>query len=493
MRSKNSEILASVFLARIEAVESLQAELSTGPAGGSERVRAQAKQLEQAGQTYNAAAGAHPYEMLSSFMYIAAWLLDWRDGVRTAVPDADRFLRAAREHWRTWRDSQGERLLPAALLELGATVDAINTTSDVTNFIEALAAIRLPVATHVHASPRRLFMPSGGAQKEESAPEELAVAFLKFTINGTPASDTHYLEPNEVHDLDIEVRVSRWPDKAEILELRPISAEPAAIYDLPVFRFSPPEGAAPYTFRDKGRAVLRAAQSLHARPFEFKYAAEFKPAAGRERVYVEGHRTLRLEAIDWRTRSLSGYPGVDRAIIAIRDQLRQTPGLLADDVTNAVRLLSALGNLAGQAVQEAWFSAGTKEAQFQQNVRRWLRARPDIGSELEEHPKAAGGVTDLVFHGIPIELKAEPDSEVSFETCKKHLPQAASYAVGNGKRLAFLCMLSSAAKTTAAYPAEDGFKILSFMPVDANASSSIAIPTIIIQGGLARPSSLKGS
>lgn len=492
MRSKNSEILASVFSARIDAVEGLRAELSPDSNGGGDRVRAHSKRLEQAGQAYNAEAGAHPYEMFAAFMDIAAWLLDWRDGVRTAVPDADRFLRAAREQRGAWREAQGERPVPARLLELCATLDAINTTSDVTTFIEALASTPLPVATHVHASPRRLFMPASNIQ-DESETEDLAVAFLKFTIDGTPATNVHYLHPNEMHDLDIEVRVSHWPDKAEILELRPISAEPATAYELPIFRFAVPDGKAPYVLRDKGRAVLRVAQSLNARPYEFKYAAEFKPTAGRERVYVEGHRTLRLEAIDWRARSLSGYTGVDKTIIATRDQLRQTPGLLADDITNAVRLLSAFGNLAGQAVQGALFAAGTKEAAFQENVRGWLRARQDIGSDLEEHPKSAGGITDLAFHGIAIELKAEPDKDVSFESCKRYLPQAASYAVGNGKRLAILCVLSSTPKKTAPYPAEDGFKILYFMPQGAPASSSIVIPTIIIQGGLARPSDLKGS
>jgi len=58
----------------------------------------------------------------------------------------------------------------------------------------------------------------------ESNGIDLAVAFLKFTIDGIPLSEIHYVSPGEMHDLDIEVRVSRWQG-ATALILQPVMIE----------------------------------------------------------------------------------------------------------------------------------------------------------------------------------------------------------------------------------------------------------------------------
>jgi hypothetical protein len=63
------------------------------------------------------------------------------------------------------------------------------------------------------------------AREADQPPPEPAVAFLKFSIDGGPAAGTHYLTPGETHDLEIEVRVSRWPEAPAMLELRPLSID----------------------------------------------------------------------------------------------------------------------------------------------------------------------------------------------------------------------------------------------------------------------------
>lgn len=59
---------------------------------------------------------------------------------------------------------------------------------------------------------------------------ELSVAFVKFQLDGQPAANIHHLVPRELHDMEIEVRVSRWPEGATHLVLTPISAEPKSTY-----------------------------------------------------------------------------------------------------------------------------------------------------------------------------------------------------------------------------------------------------------------------
>jgi hypothetical protein len=72
--------------------------------------------------------------------------------------------------------------------------------------------------------------------------------------------------------------------------------------------------------------------------------------------------------------------------------------------------------------------------------------------DLEEHPRAAGGITDLSFKGIRLELKSESDKLMTLNDCKKFVGQAASYAVATGKRLAPLCVLDFSKKNRAPFP-----------------------------------------
>ena len=122
------------------------------------------------------------------------------------------------------------------------------------------------------------------------------------------------------------------------------------------------------------------------------------------------------------------------------------------------------------------------EAQFQREVRNILRQDPSIGSELEEHPKAAGGITDLSFHGIRIELKVEDRTTLSLEDCERYVGQTTSYVVGTGKRIGILCVLDVSPKADAPVPAGSGIGIL------GSSAPGVLIVTVLVQGNLRRPS-----
>jgi hypothetical protein len=286
-------------------------------------------------------------------------------------------------------------------------------------------------------------VPPSSGREEQAAPQpaELSVAFLKFQLGGQPAADIHHLAPREMHDMEIEVRVSRWPENATHLILTPVSAEPRSTYELSEFRFAKPAGEPPFTLVQQGRAILQVAQGLKSRPFEFKYAAAFQPANVEQPVAIVGHRTLLVEGIDVRSNPITGYSAVDQKLVAIRDMLRREGRANPQELSDVLELLTVLGNMAGRAVQDAEFEGVWLEDRFQDYVRRDLRRAPRIGSDLDEHPRAAGGITDLSLRGIVIELKAVKDRIGSIEDCKAYVEQTSSYAVAKGKRVAVLCVL----------------------------------------------------
>src|SRR5690606_20782486 len=113
----------------------------------------------------------------------------------------------------------------------------------------------------------------------------------------------------------------------------------------PSFQFEKPDGEAPYTMRQSGRAALLLPQGMHARPFEFKYTAEFIPERGDQPVAVVGHRTLIVDGADATKLQICGYPGLDQTLFALREALRRRPGVPQAEAGDALLVLAALCNL----------------------------------------------------------------------------------------------------------------------------------------------------
>lgn len=480
---RSGAILSGVFAARIEAVEALLA-ATDGGVDNSVHLRELATALDDATTRYGDVSVAVAYSAFASLIRTLAMLVEWRAAVQGAVIDADRFLRSARILHRAWLEEYGESEVTCALVAAAAAIAELAEVERVAPICRTIASVPLPIGIYAADTSRRIPRFDEERDETEPPPTELTVAFIRFTIDGKAAADTDFLTPKEIHDLEIEVRISRWPDAAEALTLAPVTTEARSSHDFPIFRFPRPTGDPPYHLRERGRAVLHVAQGVRAQPFEFRYAADFEPSEVEQPVAVVGHRNLRLNGID---RPITGYEGVDRRLLEIRDELRQRPLVTAGDVTNTLMLVAALGSLTGQAVQDNLFPKPLKERDFQNYVRGYLRQRPEIGPRLEEHPRAAGGQTDLSFERIRLELKSENDRPLRLADCQQFLGQTSTYAAGSDKRVAVLCVLDGSRKVEQAFPADEGIRIL------RTEDDAIAVVTLLIQGNLARPSDLSRS
>ncbi|WP_235442985.1 hypothetical protein [Caballeronia mineralivorans] len=476
-------ILSAVYPARIKAIKALL-RIAQGDYPHAAELTTASSELDQASLSYGRASTAVAYAGLAGLLRIVSTLVEWRGAVLDAAPDADRFARSARERYRQWNKEYGDKEPTKALASASRNIAGLQSLEDVERLCSMIAAVPLPVG--VFAEPKGIVRITRSESETKSAPTELSVAFLKFNIDGIAVSELHHLTPNEVHDLEIEVRVSRWPDDAEQLRLSPVTIEPRATYSFPDFVFNRPTGQPPFVLVDRGRALLKVAQGLQARPFEFKYAAEFLPTRAEQPVSVVGHRTLLIEGLDLQANPITGYPNVDRKIVQIRDELRQRGSALGSDLGDLLKIVSALSNMAGRAVQDAEFDGVWSEAEFQDYVRKELRRRPEIGVELDEHAHASGGITDLSFHGIAIELKAQSKRTMSLEDCQQYVEQTTSYVAAKGKNCGVLCVLDCSPKTSAPQPVDAGIGILE----KSTSPGHVVIVAVLVQGNLRRPSSL---
>jgi hypothetical protein len=231
-------------------------------------VRETAKDLAIASQLMEQATAARSYAALAELCVILATLMDWRKAVLAAEVDSDRFLRSAKERYSIWIDRSAKspsEIFVGSLQLATAAILEIHAISDISAVCRALATTPLPLPIIFKPSHHRWSIRREGIV-DEGKPSKLAIAFVKFMIDGMPTNEIHYLSPGEAHDLDIEVRVSRWPEKAERLVLKPITVELPDTYSLPSFSFEKPTGEPPFSLSQRGRAVIRTALASLSRP-----------------------------------------------------------------------------------------------------------------------------------------------------------------------------------------------------------------------------------
>lgn len=482
MIDKRNLIHFDPFSARLQVSEALFA-ISTDGACAHE-LRDTAAALDALSINFSNTAAAKAYSALAGLLRIVDALVRWRRAVLDAEMDADRFLRSAKERVTLWAQEYSATTATQSLLPVAAEINTLSAIGQVCDVARALAGVPLPVA--VFERPVRPEWAGDLIPEKDSEEEQvdLTVAFLKFHIDGVAAADVHQFTPAQAHDLEIEVRVSRWPEGKHELRLVPVSVETKAAYDFPTFSFAKPPGRPPFTMQQAGRAVLMMPQGLHARPFEFKYTADFLPESGDQPVAIVGHRTLIVDGSDPVRDPLCGYPSLDRRLLSVRNALRRRSGVSQQETVDALRLLIPLCNLAGRAVQDSEFKGKWNEDAFQQYVRAELRRSPVVGVELDEHANAAGGITDLSLRGLPIELKVRDAIIVSVDDCAKFLAQVVSYAVAKSKRTAILCVLDASPKKVAPVPLEK------LLDIRIHAETGVAVCILVVQGNLAKPSDL---
>ncbi len=467
---------------RVKAREALLSAIDGTPTAAGNLLTATADLRALAERGFNLETTTRAYALFGGFLECAARLASWAASVRACEQDADRFLRGAKVYLRDtvsayplepnepWQSCK-------ALIEQAADID------DATGVYHALLNIPLPVAYALEPKASR----GGMSREKKSDPEKVVVAFTAFSVNGTPFSKDQLLNLNIGYDLEVEVGLSSWPEGETELRLEPLSVEPADSYDLPTFSFKKPSSKQPMSLKATRRMVLKRANSFLARPLEFTYRATFSSL---REITTEGQRHLSVRCFDPRKDPVSGYEQVDHKLVEVRDAARRLVGISDEDLNNLLILMGAIGNIAGQSMQDNLFKGSWTEDDFQDEMRRLLRTQPTIGSELEEHPHVSGGITDLSFRHIRLELKFIEDHYVTRDDVLLHLPQTVQYIAGSDRRFGILCILDASPKQGA--PGSVGDDVSCEVSLGPSGKGlPIIVGTVIVRGNLSRPSTLR--
>lgn len=485
-KEPNTEIFHRAFSSRVEVADALVGALEPSP-HDFKRLKEACLELEIILSELDQGDVEDQYRAYQTAIVIFVLLAQWKHAIRNAEPDAQRFLNSAKlkaaEVDKSLSFASGERL--GVFLD---QVEGLKGMDELTGIQDHLKRWSLPILLFSNLrdrslEERRAFFSSNNVEGAEKL--DTTVAFLKFDIDGQPAKQWNYLEPGTSYDLTMEVRVSNWPKGANVLLLTPVTIDIRERDWLPSFRFEKPNGDGPFILSGTGRAVLEVAHSFGSRPYEFLYAAEFDDTSNCRDVAIVGHRRLLLEGSDIASNPLTGFSNVDRYLLSVRDKLRAFPGMHSEDVANTMIVLGGLGNIAAQALKGGLFEAGTSEQEFQKKATEILRSRGDIGEHLQGHQEAAGGITDLTFRDIPIELKVEKSKVLFPKDFSKFFDQTAAYAIGLGKRIGVLSVLEASPKSAPVGVVEDDIEVF---PHQAG-QSTIIIIVVVVRGGFPKPSS----
>ncbi len=482
----NFGIFRQAFSSRIEIAAEIAGALKPSPYD-FDRLKEACLELEATIGKIGQGDVEDRYRAYHTAIAIFLLLAKWKHAIRNAEQEAHRFLNSAKLQASEVDKSQSFAA-DEQLVTFLNQVKNLKNVDELTAIQDQMKRWTLPLLLFTKLGGRSsggVHLPVSNGSPEEPEKLDTTVAFLKFDIDGEPAKHWNYLKPGTSYDLTIEVRVSNWPRGDSVLSLTPVTVDIRERDWLPSFRFEKPHGDGPFIFTGTGRAVLEVAHSFGSRPYEFLYAAEFDDMSDCRDVAIVGHRRLLLEGSDVASNPITGFSNVDRHLLSVRDKLRTFPGLHSDDVANSMIILGGLGNIAAQALKGGVFEAGTSEQKFQNKASEMLRNRNDIGEHLQGHPEAAGGITDLTFRDIPIELKVENSKVLFPKDCTKFFNQTVAYAIGLGKRIGVLSVLDASPKSAPVGVVEDDIEIF----VHQTGQSPIVIIVVVVRGGFPKPSS----
>lgn len=337
-------------------------------------------------------------------------------------------------------------------------------------------------------------IPQGtAAEREEDAGS--AVVKVLFTLDGLSWMTPQAIRSQVQHDLSGIVDLHHWPPRLPFLEIDFVSTGPPGTYTLAPIRLVR-EGTEPFHLSLRSSLIVHHSQSLLSQPVVLKTRARFVSedgAAGRP-AEVIGHSELQFRALDQSSYPvLTTYPAIDIQLPKVLQEAQAAlPSISLADFNDFTRVLIYLARYAGMVQQSGVFK-GSKVREvndFQKDLLRQLRMT-DLGSEVREGERLAGGILDLHYRNIVIELKVEDSTSDRAVLRAKYIEQPAQYTTPSVP-LSVTCILDMVEKERP--PANVANNITLETPVlhgfeETAAEYPSKVAVIIIDGNIRSPSS----
>ena len=276
-----------------------------------------------------------------------------------------------------------------------------------------------------------------------------AIVFL----DQEPVASPQFLNVGELYRLSFRLQGLDWPENAPRLRINLNTTCPSEAYTVSHFVMDKPPEAADGLFEGEvtGNISFKSKLSSLIDDLVFTVHCAFETPEGHlEETPVIGYNELRIKVIDNpRWLPTSERTPLDQRIVELTEALVGDHPSVQQELPHLFPVLQALGRICAVYAQEAAFKARTNvsEKEFQEKVLHDLRMRLDP-SEVQEHSQQAGGITDIKYRGVIVELKVEQENGERSHLAQKYGRQVTQYAGVEGKQVSVLLILDLTEKVT---------------------------------------------
>jgi len=276
---------------------------------------------------------------------------------------------------------------------------------------------------------------------------EPQVVRLLTEIDGKPWAGVQFLRPNQLYNLTFSGEVAAWPEGMSVFAVHLISTLPPGVLSLSLPEGTPDPNDTQFSL--SGGLLFTCSQAVLADSISLRI--QFLIEKDRQEA-----RSLRILGIDELKLHLLSPITVTQTVsseIAVTLKEIWASGCgggtsdLEDEFEEIFEQLCALGGFQLHCYQRASFDKNAKEIDLQRELLTYLDAR--YPGEALEHTHEAGGVTDVVFRRLCIELKVENETSERRRIAEKYSKQVAQYSSGSYRLMSALVVLDLTPKKEA--------------------------------------------
>ena len=393
--------------------------------------------------------------IVSAAARIASNLARLIDSTLDAGADATRYAEAARMQATSFLQDLGdksEQVQSKTSVEYTKWLNAVRDTRDAENAHLRIRELGLlPVPTFMSKAYDRYAGIRGTratttAEQDDHLSEP--VVKLSFTIDGLQIGSPHALMSAVQYDIKADAEVNEWPQGDYQLQIDYISTMPKQSWSITELRIEHGEHSA------SGHLLISHPQSFLSEPAVLRVRARFVSLSGAVPIaaLVIGQYELRIHALSASSYPiLTQYPVLDVQVVKVVEAARSVlPAVSQSDFEDFQKCVVLISKYAAVVQQQGTFKRGAyknrkldEKKDFQQHILEHLRMQ--LGPDVIEGASMAGGLLDLKYHNIVIELKVEYGVKDRDSLRSKYVEQPTQYS-STGILLSITCILDMTEK-----------------------------------------------
>lgn len=362
------------------------------------------------------------------------------------------------------------------------------------NFGSIIAFLLLIPLPPLYWQSKELNFPARDTDNElEDLPSPILrlIAFL----DNSPIVSPQLIKANTLYPLAFKIRGITWPHGAVRLKLDMLTTCPRSEFSISDFHFEKPNNLEDYEYQGElsGQIKFVSGQSSLLDDLVFRIRGAFEEPDGTLiEIPVIGHNELRVRVVDdIRHPLMTGNRRLDSHVEELTTRLLQECPKVRDELPDLMPMLQAIARLLATYAQEAIYKGrkDVQESEFQTTVLRDLRFI--LGQEVQEHPKQAGGIPDIKYRGVIVELKVEDENGERKHLSEKYTAQPTQYSGAEARQTSIVVVLDL---TTKDKPPGDIRNDIILTSVETHGGSDVAkrFPSkafvFVINGNMKSPS-----